>query len=198
MFCAHLAGLSIFVTGGIGGVHQHVIENFDISADLIELSTTPVTVVCSGAKSILDLPKTLEKLESYGVPVVGYRTNEFPAFYSHSSGLPLVHRLDEPQEIADLLHYQHQLGMRNGVVVANPIPRVAEIPEAQIKPVIEQAREEAKGLQGKSITPFLLQRINELTAGESLRANIELIRNNALLGAQIAVCYYQALKHLSR
>ncbi|KTD46081.1 indigoidine synthase A-like protein involved in pigment biosynthesis [Legionella quinlivanii] len=197
MFCAHLAGLPIFVTGGIGGVHQQVIENFDISADLIELSTTPVTVVCSGAKSILDLPKTLEKLESYGVPIVGYRTNEFPAFYSHSSGLPLVHRLDKPQEIAELLYYQHQLGMRNGIVVANPIPRGDEIPEAQINPVIQQARAEAKGLQGKSITPFLLKRINELTAGESLRANIELIKNNASLGAQIAICYYQQLKHLN-
>jgi pseudouridine-5'-phosphate glycosidase len=189
MFCAHLAGLPIFVTGGIGGVHHHVGESFDISADLIELSSTPVTVICSGAKSILDLPKTLEVLETHGVAVVGFGTDEFPAFYSHSSGIPLSLRLDTAEEIAHLMHYQRKLAINNGLVIANPIPKFAEIPDSQIMPVIEQARREANNVSGKEITPFLLQRITELTAGQSLLANIELIKNNALLGAQIAIAY---------
>lgn len=189
MFCAHLAGLKLFVTGGIGGVHQHVGENFDISADLIELGSTPVTVVCSGAKSILDLPKTLEMLETYGVAVIGYQTDEFPAFYSQSSGIPLVHRLDNPEEIATLMHYQSKLSINNGIVIANPIPKIAEIPDTQIMPIIRQAQDEAKNINGKAITPFLLKRIAELTAGQSLQANIELIKNNAALGAQIAQAY---------
>lgn len=193
MFCAHLAGLPLFATGGIGGVHHHVGESFDISADLIELSATPVTVICSGAKSILDLPKTLEVLETHGVVVIGYKTDEFPAFYSHSSGIPLVHRLDSPEEIANLIHYQRKLAINNGIVIANPIPKEAEIPVDKIIPIIKQAQKEAKHISGKAITPFLLRRITDLTAGQSLKANIELIKNNALLGAQIAVAYQNQL-----
>lgn len=189
MFCAHLANLPLFVTGGIGGVHHHANESFDISPDLIELSSTPVTVVCSGAKSILDLPKTLEMLETQGVPVIGYKTDEFPAFYSHSSGIPLVHRLDTVHEIALLMNYQRRLNLTNGIIIANPIPKTAEIPDEQIKPIIKQAQREAGHVNGKAITPFLLQRIAELTAGQSLDANIELIKNNAILGAEIAIAY---------
>lgn len=189
MFCANLAGIPLFVTGGIGGVHPQLSDHFDISADLIELATTPVTVVCSGAKSILDLPKTLEMLETHGVAVIGYGTDEFPAFYSHSSGIALSHRMDSPDELANLMHYHHRLGMRNGLVVANPIPKHAEIPDSKIIPVIEQARREARHVRGKAITPFLLQRIAELTAGQSLAANMELIKNNAFLGAQIALAW---------
>ncbi|MDI9818519.1 MULTISPECIES: pseudouridine-5'-phosphate glycosidase [unclassified Legionella] len=191
MYCSHLAGLPLFVTGGIGGVHHHVGESFDISADLIELASTPVTVVCSGAKSILDLPKTLEMLETHGVPVVGYGTDEFPAFYSRSSGISLLHRLDTVSEIANLMAYQKKLKLNNGIVIANPIPQEAEIPDEKILPSIKQAQAEANQVQGKAITPFLLQRIAELTMGQSLKANIELIKNNALLGAEIAKIYYQ-------
>lgn len=191
MFCAHLAKLPVFATGGIGGVHHHVGDSFDISADLIELSTTPVTVVCSGAKSILDLPKTLEMLETYGVAVIGYGTDEFPAFYSQSSGIPLVHRMDKPESIAELMHCQRKLAINSGVVIANPIPKIAEIPDDQITPFIKQAQQEAQHINGKAITPFLLKRIAELTAGQSLQANIELIKSNAILGAKIAVAYQQ-------
>ncbi|ASQ46509.1 pseudouridine-5'-phosphate glycosidase [Legionella clemsonensis] len=191
MFCSHLANLPLFVTGGIGGVHQRVEENFDISADLIELAATPITVVCSGAKSILDLPKTLEVLETHGVPVIGYRTDEFPAFYSHSSGIPLLHRLDTAKEIASLIYYQHQLKLNNGIVIANPIPKEVEIPDEKILPVIKQALGEANHIEGKAITPFLLQRIADLTAGQSIQANIELIKNNAILGTEIAIAYQQ-------
>lgn len=190
MVCAHLAKIPLFVTGGIGGVHQGAIESFDISADLIELATTPVAVVCSGAKSILDLPKTLEVLETQGVPVVGFNTNEFPAFFSHSSGLLLHHRLDSPEEIALMMKTHAELGLKNGIVIANPIPKSAEIPDQEIYPFIEQAQREAKNIQGQAITPFLLKRIVELTSGRSLLANIELIKNNALLGAQISVAHH--------
>jgi len=189
MFCANLARLPLFVTGGIGGVHHEVSETFDISADLIELSSTPVTVICSGAKSILDLPKTLEMLETHGVAVIGFGTDEFPAFYTHSSGIPLLHRLDSATEIANLMHYQRQLNSNNGLVIANPIPKIAEIPDTQIMPIIEQAQRDAKHVNGKAITPFLLKRIAELTSGQSLLANAELIKNNALLGAEIAIAY---------
>lgn len=191
MFCAYLAKLPVFVTGGIGGVHHHVGESFDISADLIELGSTPVTVVCSGAKSILDLPKTLEMLETYGVAVIGYRTDEFPAFFSQSSGIPLLHRLDKVEDIARMMHYQNKLSLNNGIVIANPIPKQAEIPDELIIPIIKQAQDEAHHVNGKAITPFLLKRIAELTAGQSLNANIELIKCNAVLGAQIAVAYKQ-------
>jgi pseudouridine-5'-phosphate glycosidase len=193
MFCAHLAKLPLFVTGGIGGVHQEVGQNFDISADLIELATTPVTVICSGAKSILDLPKTLEMLETYGVAVIGFATNEFPAFYSRSSGIPVIHRLDSAKEVAKLMIYQRQLSMNNGIVIANPIPVEAEISDDEIMPFIQQAHKEAQNINGQALTPFLLKRIAELTAGKSLEANIELIKNNALLGSQIAIAYQEKL-----
>lgn len=189
MYCAHLAKLPLFVTGGIGGVHHDAVESFDISADLIELSSTPVTVVCAGAKSILDLPKTLEVLETHGVPVIGYGTNEFPAFYSRSSSIELIHRLDSPAEIAELMHMQRALGLNNGIVIANPIPADAELADAEIMPLIEQAHREAKHLSGQALTPFLLKRIAELSAGRSITANIALIKNNAFLGAQIAKSY---------
>lgn len=194
MFCAHLANLPLFVTGGIGGVHQEVSASFDISADLIELSTTPVTVVCSGAKSILDLPKTLEMLETHGVPVVGFATDEFPAFYSRYSGIPLLHRLDSASDVAELMKCQRQLKMSNGIVIANPIPLEAEMSDEEITPFIQQAHEEAKNINGQAVTPFLLKRIAELTAGRSLEANIELIKNNAYLGAQISIAYQNNLK----
>lgn len=193
MFCAHLANLPLFVTGGIGGVHQEVGHNFDISADLIELSITPVTVICSGAKSILDLPKTLEVLETHGVPVVGFATDEFPAFYSRSSGIPVLHRLDSAEEVAELMTFQRQLKMHNGIVIANPIPFEAEISDSEISPFIQQAHHEAKQINGQAVTPFLLKRIAELTAGKSLEANIELIKSNAFLGAQIAIAYQKKL-----
>jgi pseudouridine-5'-phosphate glycosidase len=193
MFCAHLANLPIFVTGGIGGVHQMVGTSFDISADLIELATTPVTVVCSGAKSILDLPKTLEVLETYGVAVIGYATNEFPAFYSRTSGIPVIHRLDSAQEVAKLMIYQRRLQMNNGIVIANPIPEEAEMSDEEIMPFIKQAHEEAQHINGQALTPFLLKRIAELTAGKSLEANIELIKSNARLGAQIAIAYQKKI-----
>ena len=193
MFCANLAHFPLFVTGGIGGVHQEVSASFDISADLIELSTTPVTVVCSGAKSILDLPKTLEVLETHGVLVVGFATDEFPAFYSRYSGIPLLHRLNTPNEVAELMKYQRQLQMDNGIVIANPIPIEAEISDEEITPFIQQAHEEAKHINGQALTPFLLKRIAELTAGRSLEANIELIKNNAYLGAQIAIAYQEKI-----
>ncbi|MBA2711263.1 MAG: pseudouridine-5'-phosphate glycosidase [Tatlockia sp.] len=191
MFCANLAGLPLFVTGGIGGVQHHGGESFDVSADLIELGSTPVTVVCSGAKSILDLPKTLEMLETYGVAVVGYQTDEFPAFFSHSSGIPLLHRIDTASEIAVMMNYHKKLKIKNGIVIANPIPKEAEIPDDKIFPIIKQAQDEAKHLNGKAITPFLLKRIAELTAGQSLHANMELIKSNAILGSDIAKAYYQ-------
>jgi pseudouridylate synthase len=186
MFCAHLANIKIFVTGGIGGVHHHVRDSFDISADLIELANTPVTVVCSGAKSILDLPKTLEVLETQGVAVIGYKTHEFPAFYSHSSGIPLTQYLESIEELADLLKYHYALGLSSGVLIANPIPKSAEIPDEKISPIIDKAQKEAHKVSGKSITPFLLNRISELTEGQSLMANIELIKNNAQLGAKLS------------
>ena len=148
-----------------------------------------MAVVCSGAKSILDLPKTLEVLETQGISVIGYQTDEFPAFFSHSSGIPLLHRLDTADDMASLMHYQRKLNINNGLIIANPIPKSAEIPDDQIMPIIKQAQREAQHLNGKSITPFLLQRIAELTAGQSLRANIELLKNNAVLGAQIAIAY---------
>jgi pseudouridine-5'-phosphate glycosidase len=191
MFCAHLAHLPLCVTGGIGGVHQEANSSFDISADLIELSNTPVTVVCSGAKSILDLPKTLEVLETHGVAVVGFATDEFPAFYSRYSGIPLSHRLNTAEEVAELMICQLKLRMNNGIVIANPIPVEAEISDDEMLPFIQQAHKEAKHISGQALTPFLLKRIAELTAGRSLEANIELIKNNAYLGAQIALAYQE-------
>jgi len=188
MICAHLAGISVFATGGIGGVHRGAETTFDISADLEELSRTPVTVVCSGAKAVLDLPKTLEYLETKGVPVIGYRTDEFPAFWSRSSGLRAPIRLDTPEEIADLIRTKHQLGLKGGVLVANPVPEHDEIPAAETARHIERALADAAGarVSGKTVTPFLLARILETTGGRSLAANVALVRSNAAVAAQIA------------
>ncbi|MFP5480638.1 MAG: pseudouridine-5'-phosphate glycosidase [Alphaproteobacteria bacterium] len=188
MICAHLAGIGVFATGGIGGVHRGAETSFDISADLRELAETPVTVVAAGAKAILDLPKTLEYLETLGVPVIAYGQDDFPAFWSQSSGLKAPLRMDSPTAIAAAQRMRARLGLPGGQLVANPIPPAAEIPRAEIMPHIETAlaEAEAQGIAAKAVTPFLLQRIFELTQGRSLSANIELVLNNARLGAAIA------------
>ena len=189
MIAAHLAGIGVFATGGIGGVHRGAEQSFDISADLRELSLTPVTVVAAGAKAILDLPKTLEVLETLGVPVIAFGQDEFPAFWSRISGLRAPLRMDSVAEIARAHRLRAELGLAGGQLVANPIPHAAEIPRTVIGPVIEQALADAaaKGIAAKAVTPFLLQRIFELTEGRSLEANIALVLNNARLGAQIAL-----------
>lgn len=188
MICAHLAGISVFATGGIGGVHRGAERSFDISADLRELAETPVSVVAAGAKAILDLPKTLEYLETMGVPVIAYGQCDFPAFWSRSSGLNAPLRLDSAAEIAAAHLLRGRLGLPGGQLIANPIPVSAEIPREEITPHIEAALAEAdaRGIAAKAVTPFLLQRIFEMTAGRSLTSNIELVLNNARLGAAIA------------
>ncbi|MFM2350541.1 MAG: hypothetical protein RIR04_1507, partial [Pseudomonadota bacterium] len=188
MICAHLAGISVFATGGIGGVHRGAEVSFDISADLAEFSLSPVTVVGAGAKAILDLPKTLEVLETYGVPVIAYGQDDFPAFWSRSSGLKAPLRMDSAAQIAASHQMRAKLGLAGGQFVANPIPHDAEIPRAEIDPFINQALGEAaaQGITAKAVTPFLLQRIFELTQGRSLTCNIALVKNNARLAAQIA------------
>ncbi len=188
MICAHLAGISVFATGGIGGVHRGAEVSFDISADLAEFSLTPVTVVGAGAKAILDLPKTLEVLETYGVPVIAYGQDDFPAFWSRSCGLKAPLRMDSAAQIAASHKMRAKLGIAGGQFVANPIPLDAEIPRAEIDPFIEQALKEAatNGISAKAVTPFLLQRIFELTQGRSLTCNIALVKNNARLAAKIA------------
>jgi pseudouridylate synthase len=188
MICAHLAGIGVFATGGIGGVHRGAEASFDISADLGELAKTPVTVVAAGAKAILDLPKTLEYLETLGVPVIAYGQDDFPAFWSRSSGLKAPLRMDHAAEIALAQKMRAHLGLPGGQLVANPIPVEAEISRAEITPHIEAALVEAaaRGIAAKAVTPFLLQRIFELTEGRSLTANIALVMNNARLAAAIA------------
>jgi len=189
MICAHLAGIKVFATGGIGGVHRGAESSFDISADLIELAQTPVTVVCAGAKAILDLPKTLEVLETQGVPVIAFGQNALPAFWSRDSGLQAPLRMDDPGLIARAALMRASLGLKGGQLVVNPIPIAAEIARPDITPHIEQALAEAatQGIAAKAVTPFLLQRLYELTEGRSLTANIALVLNNARLGAAIAV-----------
>ena len=188
MICAQLAGISVFATGGIGGVHRGAEASFDISADLAELGETAVTVVAAGAKAILDLPKTLEVLETRGVPVIAYGQDDFPAFWSRSSGMKAPLRMDTATQIAAAHKMRVALGIPGGQLVANPIPPEAEIPLAEIMPVIETALAEAnaQGIAAKAVTPFLLQRIFELTQGRSLDSNIALVLNNARLGAAIA------------
>nr|WP_111298048.1 pseudouridine-5'-phosphate glycosidase [Paracoccus saliphilus] len=188
MICAHLAGIKVFATGGIGGVHRGAETSFDISADLQELAQTPVTVVAAGAKAILDLPKTWEVLETLGVPVIAFGQDELPAFWSRASGIKAPLRMDTADEIAAAAAMRAALGLKGGQLVANPIPVEAEIPQDQIMPVIEQALAEAgaQGIAAKAVTPFLLGRIFELTQGRSLDSNIELVLNNARLAAQIA------------
>ncbi|SEO30247.1 pseudouridine-5'-phosphate glycosidase [Salinihabitans flavidus] len=188
MIAAHLAGIAVFATGGIGGVHRGAEDSFDISADLPELAATPVTVVCAGAKAILDLPKTLEVLETHGVPVIAYGQDNLPAFWSATSDLPAPLRLDNAAQIARAHRLRAALGLPGGQLVANPIPAADEIPVRTLAPLIETALAEAsaQGIAGKSVTPFVLHRIFELTEGRSLTANIALVRNNARLGAAIA------------
>jgi pseudouridine-5'-phosphate glycosidase len=188
MICAHLAGIDVFATGGIGGVHRGAETSFDISADLPELGDTAVTVVAAGAKAILDLPKTLEYLETRGVPVIAFGQDDFPAFWSRSSGLKSPLRMDSAAEIAASQLMRTRLGLPGGQLVANPIPLDAEIARTEIMPVIETAlaEAEAQGIAAKAVTPFLLQRIFELTDGRSLASNIALVLNNARLAAAIA------------
>ena len=188
MFIAELAGIEIFATGGIGGVHRGAEETFDISADLVELSRTRIAVVCAGAKSILDIEKTLEFLETQGVAIVGYRCDEFPAFYARSSGFKLEHRCDGLHDLARMIGLQRNIGP-GGLLIANPVPEDQALEEAMIEERIEVAVAEAKeqGVSKKEATPFLLKRVVELTGGRSLEANIALIKNNAILAAQTAV-----------
>jgi pseudouridine-5'-phosphate glycosidase len=190
MISAHLAGVSVFATGGIGGVHKGAEDSFDISADLGELAITPVTVVAAGAKAILDIPKTLEVLETRGVPVIAFGQDDFPAFWSRSSGLMAPLRMDTAAEIASAHQMRRAMGLSGGQLVANPIPIEAEINAMSLAPLIAKATQEAKekGVSGKSVTPFLLQRLFELTDGASLTANIALVLNNAHLASEIAVC----------
>ena len=189
MIIAALAGIKVFATGGIGGVHRGAQETFDISADLQELSQTNVAVVCAGAKSILDIGLTLEYLETQGVPVIGYQTNELPAFYTRKSGFSVDYKVDSPNEIASAIKVKWDLGLNGGVVIANPIPEEYAMDYDTITNAINDAIQEAeeKGIKGKESTPFLLAKVKDITAGKSLDSNIQLVFNNALLGAKIAV-----------
>ena len=191
MLLADLAGIEIFATGGVGGVHRGAEQTFDISADLTELGRTRTAVVCAGVKSILDIAKTLEYLETQRVPVIAYGTENFPAFFTRQSGYKADHRLDTAEEIARAMHHHHQLGTGTGLLIANPIPEEAALTPDFIDGTIADAVREAeeRGIGRKELTPFLLARINELSKGESLKANIELVRNNARLAAKMAVAY---------
>jgi pseudouridine-5'-phosphate glycosidase len=186
MYAANMTGIKVFATGGIGGVHKE--SSFDISTDLKSLAEIPTVVVCAGAKAILDLPATLEYLETMGVPVVGYQTDEFPAFYSRESGLNVSVRLDSPKEIAEFAKAHWNLGMKTGILVTNPIPEAESIPKSEMEPIIARASVEAmeKEIHGQALTPFLLGRIAELTKGKSLKANLALLLNNARLAAEVA------------
>ncbi|AJC95075.1 pseudouridine-5'-phosphate glycosidase [Staphylococcus hyicus] len=191
MICAALADIKFFVTGGIGGVHRGSEETMDISADLDELSKTDVTVICAGAKSILDLPKTMEYLETKGVPVIGYQTEELPAFFTRKSGVKLNSTANHVDDIASICKVKHDLQLEGGMVIANPVPEADQLDKAYIDTIINDAVKEAekKGIRGKDSTPFLLSKIVEKTEGKSLATNIKLVENNAVVGAQIAVSY---------
>ena len=191
MICARMAGISVFVTGGIGGVHRGSEKTMDISGDLMELARTNVAVVCAGIKSILDIPRTLEYLETHGVPVIGYRTDEFPAFYTTTSGYSVQSRINTAEEIARCMKVKWELGLEGGMVIANPVLREDAMDEEVIEEAITKSLKEAseKGIDGKAVTPFLLERISQLTDGESLKTNIALVCNNALVGAKIASAY---------
>ena len=188
MMIAHMAGIRVFATGGIGGVHRGAQTTMDISADLQELARTDVAVVCAGAKAILDLKLTLEYLETHGVPVLGYGTDELPAFYTRTSGLKVDYRVDSPQELAAILQVRRDLGLSGGILVTNPIPEAWSMDPAVINGAIDRAVAEAEelGITGKEVTPFLLAKVKELTGGDSLEANIALVKHNAALAAQIA------------
>lgn len=190
MIIAAMAGIRVFATGGIGGVHRGVEKTMDISADLEELAHTDVAVICAGAKAILDIGLTLEYLETKGVPVVGFGTDELPAFYTRKSGFPVDYRVDDPMELAQALRAKWDLGLKGGVVVANPISEQDEMAYETINRSIDQALVDMqqRGITGKKATPFLLTRVAELTKGDSLAANISLVKNNAILGAQLAGC----------
>ena len=194
MYIAALAGIRVFVTGGIGGVHRGAQESMDISADLEELAQTNVAVICAGAKSILDLPLTLEVLETKGVPVIGYQTDVLPAFYTRESDIPVPIRLDSASTIASLMSAHWHMGIPSGVLIVNPIPTAFSMPKDQIDSAINQALFNASndGITGKNVSPYLLAAIKEITGGLSLKANIELVLNNARLGAQIAIAYQEA------
>ena len=191
MILADLAGIKIFATGGIGGVHRGATASMDVSADLDELAVTDVAVVCAGAKSILDIGLTLEYLETKGVPVIGYGASEFPAFYTRESGFKVDYRLDSPEEIAAVLQAKWDLGLKGGAIIANPIPAEFAMDKAIIDEAIERAVQEAGelGIKGKEVTPFLLGRVKDLTGGDSLESNIQLVLNNAALASRIAVSY---------
>lgn len=194
MLACKRANIKVFATGGIGGVHRET--SFDVSADLQALATTPMFVVCAGAKAILDLPATLEYLETMSVPVIGYGTDEFPAFYSRESGLDVSVRLDTPQEVAEFARAHWTAGLQSAVLVANPVPAGESIPASEIEPIIREASLDARGkkIHGKALTPFLLQRISDLTKGKAMHANLALLLNNARLAAQIA----KALRAMER
>ena len=191
MIIAHMAGIKVFATGGIGGVHRGAETTMDISADLEELGQTPVMVVCAGAKSILDLGLTLEYLETKGVPVIGYGTSELPAFYTRQSGFGVDYRVDTPAELAAIFKASHDMGLKSGMLVTNPIPEEFAMPKSVIDAAIDQAIGECKekGIKGKETTPFLLARVAELTGGDSLASNIRLVFNNAKVAALTAVEY---------
>lgn len=188
MIAAKLAGIQVFATGGIGGVHRGGERSMDVSADLAELARTSVAVVCAGAKAILDLPRTLEYLETHGVPVLGYRSDDFPAFYTRTSGLAVDARLDSPSELAAVLRAKWDLGLAGGVLVVNPVPEADAMPQATIDAAIAQALAEAndQGILGKAVTPFLLSRVAAITGGASLSTNIALVKHNAAVAAQLA------------
>jgi pseudouridine-5'-phosphate glycosidase len=191
MRIAAMVGIPVFATGGMGGVHRGAGETFDVSADLTEMTRSNVALITAGAKAILDLPLTLERLETDGVPVVGYRTGEFPAFYSRSSGLKVPMRADSAEEVAGIMRSKWALGLTGAVIVANPIPEADEILAAEIEPVIAAALQKTDrlGISGKDVTPFLLAEIAKTTKGRSLQANIALVKNNAKVAAEIAVAY---------
>ncbi len=196
MIIAHMAGISIFATGGIGGVHRGAETTMDISADLEELANTPVMVVCAGAKSILDLGLTLEYLETHGVPVIGYGTKELPAFYTRKSGFSVDYELDTPGELAAAFKVQRDLGMKGGMLVTNPIPEEYSMDFDTINKAIDEAVAESvkRGIKGKATTPYLLAKIKDLTGGDSLDSNIRLVYNNAALAAKTAAAYCEMLK----
>ncbi len=188
MFAAHRAGIGVFATGGIGGVHRDASESGDVSADLTALSSLPVAVVCAGAKAILDLPRTVEMLETLGVPVLGLGTDEFPAFYRRESGLPVDRRFDSVEALAEAVRSHFELGFGTGVVVANPIPGTDEMPLELYARALRHALDDAvtEGIRGRAVTPFLLERMRAVTGGESVRANLALLRNNARVAAKLA------------
>ncbi|MFZ6770261.1 pseudouridine-5'-phosphate glycosidase [Undibacterium sp. Di26W] len=196
MICAALAGIEVFVTGGIGGVHRGAETSFDISADLQELARTSVAVVCAGAKSILDIGLTLEYLETHGVPVVSVGQAAFPAFFTRDSAYQADFQLDTAEQQADFIHAKWTLGLTGGVVIANPVPEVAAMPREEIESITQSALQQADelGIKGKAITPFLLNRIKQMSAGRSLETNISLVKNNAVVGARLAL----ALHHLRK